>query len=111
MTTSGSPAVSTLALFTGSTVVGNSGITDNGTTVTVNRNLSIVGTGPNAIQFFPQTFATLTTGITCNSGNAGYISSISDSTTQTWGANVTVGGGGFYNVLSCNGSNWTVIGK
>jgi hypothetical protein len=36
---------------------------------------------------------------------------ITDSTTSTWGANVTVGGGGNDVLVRWNGSNWTVVGK
>lgn len=35
---------------------------------------------------------------------------ISDSTTATWGANVTVGGGANHVLVRYNGSNWTVVG-
>jgi hypothetical protein len=36
---------------------------------------------------------------------------ISDSTTATWGANVTVGGGANRVRVRYNGTNWTVVGK
>lgn len=36
---------------------------------------------------------------------------ISDSTTATWGANVTTGGGSNRVLVRYNGTNWTVVGK
>ncbi len=36
---------------------------------------------------------------------------ITDSTTTTWGANVTIGGGGNHVKVRYNGTNWTVVGK
>lgn len=36
---------------------------------------------------------------------------ITDSTTSTWGANVTTGGGSTRVLVRWNGSNWTVVGK
>jgi hypothetical protein len=36
---------------------------------------------------------------------------ITDSTTATWGANVTTGGGSTRVLVRWNGSNWTVVGK
>ena len=47
----------------------------------------------------------------CNSSNAGAQSVVSDATTNTWGATVSVGGGGDQVFVWCNGTNWTVIGK
>ena len=58
----------------------------------------------------PRTFAALGGAGSCNAGNAGYIAAISDSTTNTWGATVT-GGGALYAMATCNGVNWTVMGK
>jgi hypothetical protein len=51
--------------------------------------------------------------VTCSSGTDGQLAYISDSTTQTWGAAVTTGGGSSNAFLVCDGSvpNWTVFGK
>lgn len=40
----------------------------------------------------------------------GQFAIVSDSTTNTWGAAVTVGGGGFQVLVWWNGTNFTVIG-
>ena len=47
----------------------------------------------------------------CSSSTAGMIAAISDSTTTTWGANVTVGGGGSPILALCDGGNYTVFAK
>lgn len=58
-------------------------------------------------QAVPVTYASLNS---CAAVGQGYIASISDSTTATWGA--TISGGGSNKVLAyCNGTNWTVMGK
>lgn len=51
--------------------------------------------------------------VTCSSGTDGQLAYISDSTTQTWGAAVTTGGGTSRAFIVCDGSagNWTVFGK
>jgi hypothetical protein len=41
----------------------------------------------------------------------GNIMTIRDSTTNVWGANITVGGGTFSVLARWNGTNWTVVGK
>lgn len=40
----------------------------------------------------------------------GQIASVTDSTTNTWGATIT-GTGGFHVLAYCDGTNWTVMGK
>ncbi|HET7842358.1 MAG TPA: hypothetical protein VFM21_12160 [Terriglobia bacterium] len=55
----------------------------------------------------PVTFATLPT---ANSSLEGAIAAVSDSTTNTWGATIS-GGGGNHVLAYCDGSNWTVMGK
>lgn len=40
----------------------------------------------------------------------GAVAVISDSTVNTWGSNVTVGGGSFKVMAWYNGSHWSVIG-
>lgn len=47
----------------------------------------------------------------CSTANKGSIVSISDSTTVTWGATITVGGGTNLVLAYCDSSNWTVAGK
>ena len=42
---------------------------------------------------------------------AGALAYITDSTTVTWGANITVGGGTNKVLAWYNGTNWTVVGK
>lgn len=54
------------------------------------------------------TFAQLPTGGNVFEGDE---FSISDSTTATWGANVTTGGGPNRVLVRYNGTNWTVVGK
>jgi hypothetical protein len=59
----------------------------------------------------PQTFATLPR---CASGpgtQEGAIATITDATTNAWGANVTSGGGDNNVMVRCNGRFWTVTGK
>lgn len=56
------------------------------------------------------TYGTLAAAGVCNSGTAGSIVGITDSNTNTWGATV-VSGGTDSVVSSCNGANWTVMGK
>lgn len=59
-----------------------------------------------AMRLVVLTFATLP-----SAPARGMICYISDSTTNTWGANVTVGGGANAVFVGYNGTNWTVIGK
>lgn len=54
------------------------------------------------------TFAQLPTGGNVLEGDE---FSISNSTTATWGANVTMGGGSSRVLIRYNGTNWTVVGK
>lgn len=56
------------------------------------------------------TVAAFSTLAACAAGTEGMQASISDSTTNTWGATIT--GGGANHVLGyCNGTNWTVSAK
>ncbi len=55
----------------------------------------------------PILFASITA---CNGGTAGAIQTVSDSSTNTWGATIT-GSGGNTVMAFCNSVNWTVIGK
>lgn len=67
------------------------------------------GTSPTLVTpvLPPVAFATLPT---CNGGTAGAIQTVSDSTTNTWGA--TISGSGSDLVMAfCNSSVWTVMGK
>lgn len=60
----------------------------------------------------PTTYAVLNAAIPCSGTTVGTIAAITDPSTLTWGANVTGGGGGgTYAVVTCNGSNYTVVGK
>lgn len=52
-----------------------------------------------------RTFATLPPAI------AGAMAYITDATVNTWGTNITVGGGALKALLWFNGTNWTVMGK
>lgn len=47
----------------------------------------------------------------CNSPTAGVTATVTDSTTNTWGANITTGAGSDIVRAVCNGTNWTVMGK
>ena len=51
--------------------------------------------------------------VSCTSGADGQLAYITDSTTQTWGAAVTTGGGGLRAAILCDGSvpQWTVFAK
>lgn len=51
------------------------------------------------------TYATLPT------GKVGMVVYISDATTNTWGANITAGGGSDKVLAWFNSANWTVVGK
>lgn len=60
---------------------------------------------------YPQTYSTLPR---CASGpgtQEGAIATVTDAPTNSWGANVTSGGGGNEVMVRCNGRYWTVIGK
>lgn len=48
--------------------------------------------------------------IACSGTTVGTIATVSDSTTTTWGATVS-GGGGSNVMVWCNGAAWTVVGK
>lgn len=56
----------------------------------------------------PVAFASLPT---CNSGATGTHRWITDSTVNTWGSAVTVGGGSDSVGVACDGSSWTVYAK
>lgn len=65
------------------------------------------GTGSHFFQIFPNTFSVLAT---CGSSTEGTQASVTDSSTNTWGATVT-GGGALHVLTYCDGTNWTVAGK
>ena len=67
-------------------------------------NLCLPEDGSEAMTSF--TYATLPT-----SPVTGAFVNISDSTTNTWGASITTGGGTDKVLARWNGSNWTVVGK
>jgi len=69
----------------------------------IDQSQTWVSTG--GFQSLPVAFSTIGP---CNAVTAGTIRAVSDSTTVTWGATVT-GGGLYYAVVGCNGTNWTVI--
>jgi len=46
---------------------------------------------------------------TCNAGNKGSSASVNDALAPAWGATVA-NGGAAYALVTCNGTNWTVIG-
>jgi hypothetical protein len=46
----------------------------------------------------------------CSGGNEGLVKSVSDSSTNTWGATIT-GSGSNHVQAYCNGTNWTVAAK
>jgi hypothetical protein len=49
--------------------------------------------------------------LACSSVNEGARASVTDATTNTWGATVTSGGGSTHVGLYCDGTNWTVFAK
>lgn len=71
----------------------------------------------NGVQMMQQLRITATTyaglPVACSSGMDGQVAYITDSTTQTWGATVTVGGGSLRAALWCDGSvpGWTIFAK
>lgn len=69
------------------------------------------GSGPNQFFMTPNLFSAISGG--CNSGTAGTISPVSDSTTQVWGATITGTGTPTLPITMavCDGSAWTVMGK
>ena len=82
------------------------------------------GSSPAAIKFANNTYMGNTTEVSqstvnvetfsklasCSATTEGSYSSVSDSSTNTWGATIT--GGGSNHVLAyCDGTNWTVAGK
>ena len=62
-------------------------------------------TSPNFPNAFPSTFATLP-----STPMTGMVRTVSDSTTNVWGATIA-GGGGNIVLAFYNGTNWTVAGK
>lgn len=66
-----------------------------------------VVTGNPGIDFTTAAFSTYGT---CVTGLEGTHESVSDSTTNTWGATVT-GGGSDHIMMYCDGTNWTVYAK
>lgn len=67
---------------------------------------NISGCGP-AVASGPYSFANIPPNLVL----PGQQVTISDSTTNTWGAAITVGGGGDKVLAQWNGTNWTVMGK
>jgi hypothetical protein len=49
--------------------------------------------------------------LACSSVNEGARASVTDATTNTWGATVTSGGGSTHVGIYCDGTNWTVFAK
>jgi hypothetical protein len=66
------------------------------------------GSGPATVQMVGGTFATLTATYPCNSGNKGMMATVTDSTTNTWGATITGSGSDTVGAF-CDGTNWTVF--
>jgi hypothetical protein len=64
---------------------------------------------PHALALVPGTFAALSAEYPCP-GSEGQGGSVTDSTTNTWGATV-VGGGADHVLAYCDGSAWTVAAK
>ncbi len=84
---------------------------DDSTTVTLVRNLSVNGSSAfNLSRQPPQLFSVLPT---CNTGLGGATAGIIDSATSTWGATVTGTGSdtGVVSQIACNGTNWTLMSK
>ena len=74
-----------------------------GSTNTPEATLDVTGT----FRTDPVAFASLPV---CSGTNEGVMRSITDSTTNTWGATIT-GGGADVVLAFCDGTNWTVAGK
>jgi len=64
--------------------------------------------GIPGVQFTPAGFATYPA---CSATTKGLIEAVSDSTTNTWGATVSVGGGSDPVLMYCDGTNYTVFAK
>ena len=71
--------------------------------------ITLTGSGPSTIGLTPTTYSVLNAAFPCAS-NEGRIATVSDSTTQTWGAAYT-GGGSLFAGVQCDGSAWTVFSK
>jgi hypothetical protein len=67
----------------------------------------VLGTSAEVVQIIKNTFSTLPA---CASGYEGTLKSVSDSTTNTWGATIT-GSGSDHVLAYCDGTNWTVAAK
>ena len=72
--------------------------------------VTFAGSGPSTILLPPGTYAALNTAYPCAT-NAGRIAAVSDSNSVVWGDVESGGSAGTYALVSCNGVNYTVIGK
>lgn len=108
---SGSGTATQVAVWSGSTALTSySGFTSDSSGNVTGLSLSTNGSGPGRIHMTAGNFAALTALVTCNSGNEGYESPVTDSTTATWGA--TISGSSSHHVLAyCDGTNWTVAAE
>jgi ribosome modulation factor len=71
--------------------------------------ITLTGSGPTTFGLPPTTYSALTTAFPCST-NVGRMATVSDSTTQTWGAAYT-GGGALFAAVVCDGSSYNVFGK
>jgi hypothetical protein len=68
------------------------------------------GAGPATIQFTAGTYSALNTAYPCSGTTEGMHATVSDSTTNTWGASITGGGSDVVGAF-CDGTAWTVEAK
>ena len=75
------------------------------------KSFTSTGSAPGRLQLYAATYATIVAAYPCNSGNKGNYAEFTDSTTNTWGASITTGGGSYEVGGHCNGTNYTVFSQ
>ena len=103
-------------IYAGSSAWGTSHLDDGVTTtstITSTETLASpgykgTGSGPATMQFPVVSYSTLNAAYPCSSTYAGMHATVNDAPTDTWGATIASGGGGYTEPAFCNGSAWVV---
>jgi hypothetical protein len=103
-------------LYAGSSAWGTSHIDDGVTTVSTITSTETIaapgykgtGSGTATIQLPVVSYSTLNAAYPCSSTYTGMRASVNDAPTDTWGAAISPGGGGYTEPAFCNGSAWVV---